>query len=312
MSEILLMSPYAPAHINPQLAKIAPFHNLEELGSIALLSEELRDKISVIAAKGTSKLDRQTLALFPNLQLIAVYGVGTEGIDLSYAKEQGILVTTTPDSLSDAVADLALTHAFALSRRVVEGDRFIRSGHWQQRKLGLGFSLRGKTIGLFGYGRIGQKIAQSLRPFAGEIVYTAKAPVPNSPDRFCNNLKDVAAEARVLIIAAAGGKETQGAVNRDVLRAVGPDGLLINVARGSIVNETDLISALENNEIGGAALDVFSQEPQVPTRLLEFPNVIVSPHIGSATEEAREHMGQTVLANVRAHFSGVPLLNPLP
>ncbi|MDX5595530.1 2-hydroxyacid dehydrogenase [Pseudovibrio sp. SPO723] len=311
MSHILQLSPYTPECINSDLEAVAPVIRYWDLGNPQVLPAELAKDVTVVATKGDLGVPPALMASLPNLKLISVYGVGYDAIDLNEARRRSIAITTTPDSLTSAVADMAIALILAGSRRLVEGDHFVRAGNWANGKLGTGFDIRGKTVGIFGYGRIGKKIARILEAFDCNILYCDLKPDADHPAGFCATLEELAEKSRVLVISAAGGAATRGMVNLNVLSRLGPDGLLINVARGSIVNQEDLIKALQNGAVGGACLDVFEQEPNVPEPLVSAKNVILTPHISSATLETRRHMGEVVIQNIAAWLEGKPLVTPL-
>jgi lactate dehydrogenase-like 2-hydroxyacid dehydrogenase len=219
-------------------------------------------------------------------------------------------VTSTPDVLSEDVADLALGLLLAVSRRICVGDAFVRAGQWPSRDLPLARRVGGKRAGILGLGRIGRAIARRALGFGMSVAYTGRRP-QEAPYRFEPDLRRLAQEADVLFIAAAATPETVGRVDAQVLEALGPDGILVNVARGSIVDEAALVAALASGRLGGAGLDVFAREPQVPEALTGLPNVVLQPHQGSATEECRADMGRLVMENLAAHFAGRPLVTPV-
>ncbi|MEF9605800.1 NAD(P)-dependent oxidoreductase, partial [Paracoccus sp. PXZ] len=224
---------------------------------------------------------------------------------------RGIAVTTTPDVLSLAVAEMALGLALAAGRRIAEGDRFVRAGGWSSGgKLGLGLSVLERRAGILGYGRIGRRLADLLRGMGMEVLYTARHERPDSPDGFRPDALALARDCALLFVTAAGGEDTRGLVDAEVLAALGSDGILVNVARGPVVDAGALAAALDAGAIAGAGLDVFDDEPNVPQALLDAPNCVLTPHIGSATAEARRAMAQLVLDNIAAHFAGRPLPTP--
>ena len=261
-----------------------------------------------IVAGGASVIDAAMMAALPRLEIIAVNGVGFDGIDLDAARARGIRVTTTPDVLTEDVADLAIALMLAVQRRVAFNDRRVRDGDWM---VPAGRQASGRRIGIFGLGRIGQAIARRAEPFAKELLYTARHSKPDLPWRFVPKIGELAAASDVLILSAPGGEETHHIVDADVLAALGPDGVLINVARGGLVDEAALIEALATGTIAGAGLDVFENEPDVPRALRHMDHVVLSPHQGSATEAGRAAMAALVLANLDAHFAGKPLPTPL-
>lgn len=261
-----------------------------------------------IVGGGSIRIDAATLGALPSLEIIAIHGVGHDGIDLAAAKASGVRVTTTPDVLTDDVADLAIALWLAVERNIVANDAVVRGGGWT---VPLARRASGRRIGIFGLGRIGQAIARRAQPFAGEVLYTARHAKPDLPWRFVADIAALAEASDVLILAAPGGADTAAIVDADVLARLGPAGVLINIARGSLVDEAALIDALENGIIASAGLDVFADEPHVPARLRALPQVVLAPHQGSATVEGRAAMEALVLANLDAHFAGRPLPTPI-
>lgn len=275
-----------------------------ELGKRFTLHHAPMPGIRAIAGHGMSRVDAALIERLPALEIIAIHGVGHDGIDLAAARARGIRVTLTPDVLTDDVADLAIGLMLAVQRHIVANDQAVRAGGWS---VPLARRASGRRIGLFGMGAIGQSIARRAAPFAAEILYTSRTPKPDLPWRFVADLAALATESDVLIVAAAAGPGTNGTIDAAVLDALGADGVLVNIARGSIVDEAALITALEQGRLGGAGLDVFAHEPQVPEALRQLPQVVLAPHQGSATREGRAGMAALVLANLDAHFAGRPL-----
>jgi lactate dehydrogenase-like 2-hydroxyacid dehydrogenase len=267
--------------------------------------------VEVVLTSGNIGLTGAQMAQLPGLRLIAVNGVGVDAVDLAEARRRGIAVTTTPDVLSLAVAELALGLALAAGRKIAEGDRFVRAGQWAAKgKLALGSSVLARRAGILGYGRIGRKLADLLRGMGMQVLYTARREVPGAPDGYRADARALARDCDLLFVTVAGGAETRGLVDADVLAALGPAGILVNVARGPVVDAGALAQALQAGSIAGAGLDVFDDEPQVPHSLLQAPGCVLTPHIGSATTDARRAMAQQVLDNIAAHFAGRPLLTP--
>lgn len=242
-------------------------------------------------------------AALPNLEIVAINGVGFDKVDLGEAKRRGFRVSNTPDVLTADVADLALGLVLAQARKVPQADQHVRTGQWLKGDMGLSTRVAGRRYGIFGLGRIGQAIAKRLEGFDARISYTARNRRDVAYD-YHDSIEELAANCDVLIIAAAATAETRHIVNADVLKALGPQGVLVNVARGSLVDEKALVEALSSGMIGGAALDVFEDEPRVPEALFAFENVTLAPHIGSGTHQTRRAMADLVLANLDAHFAG--------
>ncbi|MDB6176268.1 2-hydroxyacid dehydrogenase [Paracoccus sp. Z330] len=265
----------------------------------------------IVVTAGNVGLSGAAMARLPALKLIAVNGVGVDAVDLPEAARRGIAVTTTPDVLSLAVAEMALALALDAGRRMSEGDRFVREGNWATKgKLGLGNSVLTRRAGILGYGRIGRSLADLLRGLGMQVTYTARSRKHDSLDSFAADPVTLAAECELLFVTAAGGSDNKGLVNAEVLRALGPDGIVINVARGPVVETQALADALSTGMIAAAGLDVFDDEPNVPQSLLNAPNCVLTPHIASATVQARRAMAQLVLDNIAAHVAQKPLPTP--
>jgi lactate dehydrogenase-like 2-hydroxyacid dehydrogenase len=260
---------------------------------------------------GVVGASRAFMDALPRLEIVAVNGIGTDALDLAHARARNIHVTVTPDVLTDDVADLAIGLIIATARRICLGDRFVRAGLWGRQALPLATKVSGKRLGILGLGRIGRAIARRADGFGMEIAYTDLQQLPDVPWRHEASLTALARWADMLVVAAAGGPASHSMVNAEVLDALGPDGLLVNVARGSIVDEAALVAALQQGRLGAAGLDVFTDEPRVPEPLWTMDNVVLQPHRASATVETRIAMGDLVVANLEAHFAGRPLPTPV-
>ena len=264
-----------------------------------------------IATRGELGASAALIDRCPKLEIIACYGVGVDAIDLKRAKERGVRVTNTPDVLTEDVADFAFALILGHLRKVVAGDAHVRSGAWRSGNLPLGVSLSGKTLGVLGLGRIGRAIARRAQGFGVKLAYCDVAPAAGVDAAYCADPVSLARASDILVAAVSGGEATRGMVNAAVLDALGPSGLFVNVSRGSVVDEAALIDALARGRIGGAALDVFLNEPAIDPRLLEFDNVLLEPHQSSGTAETRKAMGKLVRDNLEAHFAGRPLVTPV-
>jgi len=247
----------------------------------------------------------------PKLELISCFGVGVDGIDFSVTDSRGIAVTNTPDVLNDAVADLAMALILATHRNLINADQHVRSGQWLKQPFPFSRSLAGRTLGIVGLGAIGREIALRALPSKMQIAYHNRRRDPDLRYTYYDSLESLAADSDVLLSMLPGGETTDSLVDERIFRALGPEGIFINVGRGSTVDENALVSALENGEIAGAGLDVYRHEPRVPETLKSMSNVVLFPHIGSATVETRRAMGQLVLDNLEAFFAGRPLLTPV-
>lgn len=270
-------------------------------------------QVRAIATRGELGANRAMIEACPNLEIVSVYGVGYDAVDLEACRDQKVRVTNTPDVLSGDVADFAVTMMLAQTRGVVAGDAWVRTGNWAKTgNLPLQRRAFGRRTGVLGLGRIGFEIAKRLSGFGMEIAYSDVAPKDYAQDwTFVATPTELAAQSDFLFVAAAASKETRHIVNAEVLEALGPNGMLINVSRASNVDEEALIDALSTGKLGSAALDVFEGEPRLDPRFLELSNILLQPHQASGTEETRKAMGVLVRANLEAHFAGQPLPTPV-
>ena len=268
-------------------------------------------RIRALVGTGGTRYDETLLRQLSALEIIAVIGVGYDGVPLEYCRQHGIHVTNTPDVLTEDVADIALALVLMTSRRLVEASRFLRAGSWEQGQFGLATKPGGKRAGILGLGRIGKAIARRLEPMGMEIGYHSRKAQEGCTLHFFPSLTELARWCDFLIVACPGGAATRHTVDAEVLAALGGEGTLINIARGSIVDEAALIEALRQHVIKAAGLDVFTDEPHVPAELMSLENVVLLPHVGSATHETRRAMAELVVENLRAHFAGKPLLTPV-
>lgn len=283
------------------------FWEMSDQTGLGPISERIRG----IATNGQCGAGTELIEAFPNLEIISCYGVGVDRVDLDAAKERRIVVATTPDVLTADAADMAIGLLLASSRELVIGDRFVRSGQWLKAEKTVAQSVTGKKLGIYGLGRIGRAVARRAAAFELEIAYHDRERFPGVPNRFVGDLETLAAESDFLIVTCAATPETIGSVNRSVIEALGPTGTLINVARGSIVDENALIEALQSGRIGAAALDVFANEPNVPNTLKEMDNVILQPHQASGTKQCRAAMANLVIRNLKSHLLGDGAKTPL-
>lgn len=254
--------------------------------------------------------DKKLIDALPNLEIIASFGVGTEKIALRTAFKRNIVVTNTPD-IHEPVADLAMILLLAVARRVCEADQFVRAGKWAHGSFPLSTHVGSKTCGIVGLGRIGRAVARRAEAFGMKIAYYGPRRKPDVAYAYYENLELLARDSDFLVLCLPGGEETHHTVNAGVLEALGPKGYLINVARGSVVDEGALIKALQSGQLAGAGLDVFEQEPLSASPLTALDNVVLLPHIASATTETRHGMAKVVFENLKAHFQGRPVLTPL-
>jgi len=308
--DVLMMGPYPEWDMAP-LAERYTLHRVWEAADRAAFIAEHAPKVRAIATRGELGANAELIAALPKLEIISCYGVGTDAIALPSARERGIQVTNTPDVLTGDVADIAVGLTLGLLRKIPQGDAYVRSGQWATRNMDLVTRLYGKRVGIVGFGRIGMTTAKRLSGFDVELGYFDVAKRADSPARFFDRLTDLAAWCDVLIVTLAGGPTTFGMVNAAVLDALGPKGWLVNVSRGTTVDEPALLAALEARSIAGAALDVFMNEPRIDPRFLTLDNALLQPHHASGTVETRQAMGQLVRDNLAAHFAGQPLLTPV-
>ncbi len=277
---------------------------------------ETAPRIRAIFASGESRVSAELMANLPALEIISVMGVGYDGIDVTAAKARGVVVTHTPDVLNDDVADLAIGLMLSAARQLPAADRHVRAGLWPQGTLPLARKMSGARIGIVGMGRIGQAIAQRALGFNMTVAYTARSAKPKLPWAYLPDAASLAAVSDFLVVITPGGAGTRKLINAEVLAALGASspqkGILVNVARGSVVDEAALIEALENGVIAGAGLDVFETEPNVPERLRALPQVVLAPHIGSATGQTRQAMADLAFDNLQCQLSGQPVKTPVP
>lgn len=270
------------------------------------------DEVGALVVSGGVVLDPALVERLPKLKLIAVHGVGYEGVDVAHATARGVAVTNTPDVLTEDVADLALGLILSVLRGLPAAERMLRAGDWARGgRAPLTRRATGLRYGVLGLGRIGRAIAARLEPFAGEIAYHSRRPVEGVAYRYATDPVALAQSVDVLVVATPGGAGTRGLVDAAVLAALGSEGVLINIARGEVVDQAALVEALETGRLGAAGLDVFDGEPVVPQALLDHPRCVLTPHVGSATVEARTAMADLVIANLKAGLAGEPLLTPV-
>jgi lactate dehydrogenase-like 2-hydroxyacid dehydrogenase len=288
------------------LAERFTVHKLHTARDKDALIAEVGARVRAIAGGGVSA---ELMEKLPKLEIIANFGVGYDSIDTKAAKARNIRVTNTPNVLNDAVAELTIGLMIALARRIPQADRFVREGKWARVGYRLQSELNGKTVGILGLGRIGKEIATRCQAMKMRVVYHGRKRQGDEPYVYYDNLTDMARDSDWLVLIAPGGKGTEKIVSREVLEALGPEGYLVNVARGTLVDEAAMLEMLKSWKLGGAALDVFDKEPEMDPAFWELDNVVLSPHQGSATHQTRDKMGDLVVANLVAHFEGEPLLS---
>ncbi len=272
-----------------------------------------RDDVKVLVTSAMSSTPAALIDRFPALEAICSFGVGYDSIDVRHAQQKGIQVSNTPDVLNDCVADEAMGLLLATARRIGHAERYVRANLWGSKTaFPLGTKVSHKKLGIVGLGRIGMAIAQRAAGFDMEIRYHNRRQRDDSKLHYESSLKALAEWADFLVIATVGGDSTRQLIDADIIQALGPDGILINIARGSVIDEAALTSALIKGELGGAGLDVYAAEPNVPDALKSLDNVVLVPHIASATIETRRAMGELVLDNVDAYATTGRILTPIP
>ena len=305
------------------VAKLSPFL-MERLSAVYSVHDRLHEidpagfaevapLIRGIAGSGESSVSRQLMEQLPALEIVSIMGVGYDGVDVAAALERRIAVTHTPNVLNDEVADLAFGLMLSVARQIPQADRYVRQGRWaRDGTMPLARKVSGARVGIVGLGRIGLAIAKRAEAFGMPVAYTARGAKPGVAYSFYPTTTALAAQVDFLIVITPGGAGTHHLINAEVLQALGSGGYLINVARGSVVDEVALIDALQKGVIAGAGLDVFEKEPHVPEAFWAMDNVVLTPHIGSATRQTRQAMADLAAANLQAHFTGQPLLSAVP
>lgn len=304
------MGPIPAAQLE-QLEKNYRIHKLWQAENPEAKLNEVRNNITGMVSTAFFGVTAKIIRALPNLEIISHFGVGYDSVDVKVAKEQGIIVTNTPDVLTDDTADIGIALTLAVFRRTVEGDIYVRSGQWIKKgPMPLGRSLRGKTMGIVGLGRIGAAIAKRAEAFGLNIIYHGPRDKKVSYP-FIASLEEMTAKSDILMIACPYTADTHHLVDAKVLKALGREGVLVNIARGKIVDEKALVDALEAGVIAGAGLDVFEKEPDVPSALCRLDNVVLQPHVGSATHETRGAMAQLVVDNLLLYFEKAEVLTPV-
>ncbi|MGD1879889.1 MAG: 2-hydroxyacid dehydrogenase [Kiloniellaceae bacterium] len=308
--ELIMVGPMMP-HVMEALDSDFTVHRLWEVADKKALLDEVGGQVRAIATSGHIGADAALMDALPKLEIIGCYGVGVDAIDLPHAAKRKVIVTNTPDVLNDDVANMAIALLLATSRGLCAADRYVRAGKWvKDGAMPLTRAIRGRTLGILGLGRIGKDIARKAEAFDMKIAYHGRQK-QDLPYTFYGDLVEMARDSDFLVAICPGGPATDKIVNRAVLDAIGPEGVFINVARGSVVDEPALVAALQDGRLGGAGLDVFAEEPKVPEALFTMDQVVLQPHAASATHETRRAMGDLVVDNLRAHFAGKPALTPV-
>jgi len=309
-NEIVVIGPMYPA-CEERLDREFTVHRLWQAADQNDFLRGVADRVRGVALYALHGCPAPIIEALPKLEIIACMGIGVDKIDLDCAKARGVRVTNTPDVVTDATADIALGLLLATERRLAEADRFVRRGDWLKGDHPLGRSLRSRKVGIVALGRIGQAIAKRCEAFGMEIAYYGPRRKDDVAYPYFADPVALADWAEILIVAAPGGAATRNLVGAPVIDALGPEGTLINIARGSVVDEAALVEALRVGRLGRAGLDVYVNEPHVPEALFAMDNVVLSPHTGSATHDTRRAMGDLTVDNLLAHFAGKPLLTPV-
>jgi lactate dehydrogenase-like 2-hydroxyacid dehydrogenase len=311
-AEILLSGPPKPTIVNG----LKPFtvHRLHDARDRDALLADVGPRIRAIASSVTSeRIGADLMSKLPQLEIVSTFGVGYDHVDVTWAAAHGVTVTNTPQVLTEEVADTALGLILCTVREFPQAERYLRAGKWVERAYPLTkATLRDRTVGMVGMGAIGQAIARRLEAMKVPVVYHSRRPAAGVPYRHYPTLVDMARDVDILVVITPGGPGTQNLINADVLKALGPDGILINMARGSVVDEPALIQALKDKTIMSAGLDVFVREPEVPAELIAMENVVLFPHLGSGSVYTRTQMDQLVVDNLNAWAAGKGPLTPVP
>jgi lactate dehydrogenase-like 2-hydroxyacid dehydrogenase len=300
-----------PFYLEPLRAAFTVHDRLHETDPAAFA--KIAPTIRAVTGGGESQVPRSLMEKLPALEMVSIMGVGYDKVDVPAAIERGIPVTHTPGVLDDEVADLALGLMLSVARRIPQADRYVKDNRWAtEGNMPFSRKMSGARLGIVGLGRIGKAVARRAAAFGMSIAYTGRNQQPGVAYAYHPNAKALAAAVDFLVVITPGGEGTRKMINHEVLQALGPRGYLINVARGTVVDEAALIDALRDGLIAGAGLDVYENEPQVPQTLREMHNVVLTPHMASATHETRQAMADLALANLQAHFAGKALPSPVP
>lgn len=312
-AEILLIGAAKPTIVGGLEPAFIVHRPIEAKDPEALLKEIAPRVRGIAVAYTANRIDGAFMSRFPKLEIVASFGVGYDHVDAKWAGEHGIVVTNTPDVLNEEVADTALGLLLCTLREFPQADRYLRAGKWLKAGYPLSqATLQGRTVGVVGMGRIGKAIGRRLEAFGVPVVYHSRNPQAGVSYKYYPKLVDMARDVDTLMVIVPGGAATKNLIDAEVLKALGPNGVLINMARGSVVDEPALIKALKDRTIFSAGLDVFVNEPQVPQELIDMDHIVLFPHLGSASAATRQAMDQLVVDNLKAWFAGKPPLTPVP
>ncbi len=311
MKHDILVAPRLLDAVIQRLEADFTVHRLWEAPEPKTFIAPLKDKIRGFASFTGYPIRADLIAALPKLEIIATMSVGLDHIDLAAAKARGVAVTYAPDVLTDCVADTGMALVLAVARRIVAADRFVRAGNWLKGGFPLASKVGGATMGIVGLGRIGKAVAKRAEAFGMRIVYFGRHRQSGVAYPYYDDLVAMARASDYLMLTSPGGPTTRHLVNTAVIEALGPEGVIVNIARGSVVDEVAMVAALIAGKLGGAGLDVYEDEPRVPEALTRLENVVLLPHLASATTATRVAMGQLMIDNLKAHFAGKPLLTPV-
>ncbi|KAF3450741.1 hypothetical protein FNV43_RR06830 [Rhamnella rubrinervis] len=307
----VLMPIHMNSYLEQELQKRFNVFKLWTFPNKTLFLKEHSSSIRAIVGNAAAGADAETIEALPNLEIVSSFSVGIDKVDLNKCREKGIRVTNTPDVLTDDVADLAIGLILAVLRRLCEGDRYVRSGKWKKGDYKLNTKFTGKRVGIIGMGRIGKAVAKRAEAFSCPISYYTRSEKGDLEYKYYPSVVELASNCDILVVACPLIEETRHIINREVIDALGQKGVLINIGRGPHVDEPELVKALVEGRLGGAGLDVYENEPEVPEELFGLENVVLLPHVGSGTVETRTAMADLVINNLEAHFLKKPLLTPV-
>lgn len=307
---VLMMCPMN-SYLEQELDRRFNLHRIWTAADRKLFVKENSAAIRAVVGNANAGADAELIDSLPKLEIVSSFSVGLDRVDLEKCRERGIRVTNTPDVLTEDVADLAIGLILATLRRMCESDRYVRSGLWKKGEFKLTTKFTGKSVGIIGLGRIGLAVAKRAEAFNCSISYYSRSKKSDTNYKYYPSVIELASNCHVLVVACPLTNETRHVINREVIDALGPKGVLINIGRGPHVDEPELVSALVEGRLGGAGLDVYEHEPEVPEELFKLDNVVLTPHVGSATIETRTAMADLVIGNLEAHFLNKPLLTPV-
>jgi lactate dehydrogenase-like 2-hydroxyacid dehydrogenase len=308
----LLQTGPVPPFVEEQLDQLFVVRKLHKASDREAFLKEFAPNIRAIVSFGALPINAALMQKMPKLEIVGNFGVGYDSVDAKWAGEHGIVVTNTPGVLDEEVADTTLGLLINTVRQLPQSENYLRAGKWLEKPFPLSATLRGRKVGIVGMGRIGKAIARRIEALGLPVVYHSRRPAEGVGYRHYPDLVAMARDVDVLIVIVPGGATTKNMINREVLEALGPNGVLINVARGSVVDEPALIEALRSKKILSAGLDVFADEPRVPKELIDMDHVVLLPHVGSGSVETRRAMGQLVVDNLKSWAAGKGPLTPVP